>query len=128
MTEGASLKILQTEIATRFEAWKSDGEWREQAKCRGSDLERYFPEGLQYCHKDVKDIAARDCAPCPVRKECLRDALATRGTVGIFGGILFPGALVRFDADGFERALVWDTYAPNLEATRRIEQRRKILG
>lgn len=127
-TRELAIKKRQTELADQFEPWRTDGSWHEDAFCRGIETARYFPEKVKYNDSTVKDIVRRDCLRCPVRKECLVDALATRGTSGIHGGILFPGALLKFDATSFENTLVWSTYAKNIEATARLERRRELLG
>lgn len=56
--------------------------WMEQARCAQANPETFFPE---------KGGSARDakavCMRCPVRAECLDDALTRREPYGIFGGL-----------------------------------------
>jgi WhiB family redox-sensing transcriptional regulator len=61
----------------------SDPRWREQAQCTETDPEAFFPPvGV------VPHAALRICAHCPVRTECLTDALARRDiTYGVLGGL-----------------------------------------
>lgn len=57
-------------------------DWREAAVCAQTDPEAYFP---------IKGGSARPakqvCAICPVRTECLDDALATDERHGVRGGL-----------------------------------------
>jgi len=59
------------------------GQWRDDAACIGADVEIFFP------HSGVSDMPAKMiCAICPVRGECLEDALAAGRTLqGVFGGL-----------------------------------------
>jgi hypothetical protein len=55
--------------------------WQEQAACRGTGLERFFPsEGSSLIQ------AKRVCSRCPVADECLRYALAHPSLKGIWAG------------------------------------------
>lgn len=62
------------------------GEWVKQASCRDIDTSYFFPsggnEGIQRT-KDVQQI----CSSCPVRAECLTDALRAAVRHGLWGGI-----------------------------------------
>jgi WhiB family redox-sensing transcriptional regulator len=58
------------------------GGWRESALCAQADPEAFFPEK----GGSVK-AAKRICARCPVRRECLEEALARRERFGIRGGL-----------------------------------------
>ena len=49
---------------------KSRHEWRDRAACRGTDTEDWFDENLEA-------RCLRICASCPVRQECLDDAMRT---------------------------------------------------
>lgn len=70
--------------------------WWEEAACLGVDTELFFPDGKKgrsrKDYKDLPDVVWKFCARCPVRKECLEDALkmATLDryttTFGIWGG------------------------------------------
>lgn len=54
--------------------------WVEFARCRGAD-DQLFPEGKQ------QKRAAAVCVGCPVRAECLAEALDNRIEWGIWGGL-----------------------------------------
>ena len=65
-------------------------DWREQANCRGTDTEMFFAgaDGTS----DPLGVRAWACGPCPVRGECLTDALMREalpriGRHGIYGGM-----------------------------------------
>ena len=64
--------------------WEPDEGWREQAACGGADADVFFPAG-----EDEALVApAREiCAACPVMDECLRYALSTNQTEGVWGGM-----------------------------------------
>lgn len=73
-----------------------DQRWRDHAACRGADPELFFPapppagRGKAVREAIAKaEVAAREakaiCACCPVRLECLRDAMES-GEQGILGG------------------------------------------
>lgn len=49
---------------------KSRHEWRDQAACRGTNTEDWFCEKLEA-------RCLRVCASCPVRQQCLDDAMRT---------------------------------------------------
>lgn len=57
--------------------------WRDQSACKGKPLEWFFFKNLdtERVYPQVADL----CAKCPVRLDCLRDALETRST-GIWAG------------------------------------------
>lgn len=56
--------------------------WREQALCAQADPEAWFPE-KGHSTKDAKRV----CARCPVKAECLEDALARDEPFGVRGGL-----------------------------------------
>lgn len=55
--------------------------WRDRAACRRTNPTVFFPEP-----PGGTDDAARVCADCPVRTECLAEALKLRDTYGYRGG------------------------------------------
>lgn len=58
--------------------------WREDANCRGMDVNLFFPArgaGQQVAR------AKAVCAACSVRVQCLDDAIADHERVGIWGGL-----------------------------------------
>lgn len=58
--------------------------WREHALCRGCDPALFFPErGNSQGVEQAKTV----CGECPVKAECLADALESNETTGIRGGL-----------------------------------------
>lgn len=55
--------------------------WRDQALCAEVDRDWFFPE-----KGDNWGSAKRICALCPVKAECLEDALENNEEWGIWGG------------------------------------------
>lgn len=76
--------------------------WRMRASCAtvyvphpdGAD-DPWYPTADSNAKKDL--VAKQICSRCPVRAECLADALATQDRFGIRGG-LTPGERRRFQA------------------------------
>jgi len=56
--------------------------WRQEAACHHVDTGVFFP-----LSDDEAGPARAVCATCPVRKECLEFALATRQGDGVWGGL-----------------------------------------
>jgi len=57
-------------------------EWREFANCVGQDPEMFFPRGVPLAQ--VRQL----CDDCPVRPQCLREALSdTENTYGVWAGL-----------------------------------------
>ena len=54
--------------------------WHALAACRGMDLDAFFPE-VGGSSRQARTI----CGTCPVRPECLNDALADPELRGIWG-------------------------------------------
>jgi WhiB family redox-sensing transcriptional regulator len=67
--------------------------WRYEAKCKGEDTEIFFPPRDKNLYKPIADKAKSICygrdgrPPCPVRKECLKEAILIDEMHGIFGGM-----------------------------------------
>ena len=61
-------------------------EWRNQAACRGTDTNVFFPPSDRPSESARIAYAKRICAACPVRAECLAWALETRDRWSILGG------------------------------------------
>ncbi len=59
--------------------WITD--WISQAACRGADLSELFARGA------AQNRAKQICRGCPVRTECLADALDNGIEFGIWGGM-----------------------------------------
>lgn len=64
--------------------WEPDEGWREDAACAGVPTDLFFP-----LSEDPEAAAAAKavCAQCPVQEACLRYALATNQTEGVWGGL-----------------------------------------
>ena len=63
------------------------GSWRERAACRGEDPELFFPaSSVGFVYNAQVTRAKAVCNGCPVRAECLSEALASP-QVGIWGGL-----------------------------------------
>ena len=60
-------------------AWTTD--WTTRAACRGSDPDALFVQGA------AQNRAKAVCFGCPVRAECLADALDNRVEFGVWGGL-----------------------------------------
>lgn len=61
--------------------------WREQAACRGHDVALFYPKASRPEREPTIDgRAALLCASCPVRGECLADAIE-HGEQGTWGGL-----------------------------------------
>lgn len=56
-------------------------DWPAHAACRGVDPDRLFVQGA------AQNRAKVICAACPVRTECLADALDNRIEFGVWGGM-----------------------------------------
>ena len=56
-------------------------DWQDQARCRETDPELFFPEKGQ-----PSTAAKRVCMSCDVRTECLEYALRNGERYGVFGG------------------------------------------
>lgn len=76
-------------VAVRPE-WDEDVSWQDRALCRGADANLFFtPSHLEKKEdREIREAQAKAvCARCPVRRECLSFALATREPYGIWGGL-----------------------------------------
>lgn len=60
---------------------RSDDAWREQAACRGSEVDFHPTDRVGV------DSARTVCAGCSVRRECLAYALKHGETLGVWGGL-----------------------------------------
>ena len=70
-----------TSTTTELARLLPPGTWQEDAACRNTDPDLFF------ANDDASHQAALSlCATCPVRRECLEHALATREPYGIWGG------------------------------------------
>ena len=57
------------------------GDWRRRAACRDGDPDRLFVRGA--AQREAKGV----CFGCPVRTECLAEALDNRIEFGVWGGM-----------------------------------------
>lgn len=62
-------------------------EWQTQAACRDEDPELWFPTGTTGPALAQIQQAKAICYRCPVERECLEYALATRQGHGVWGGM-----------------------------------------
>ncbi|GAB2924607.1 WhiB family transcriptional regulator [Streptomyces mayteni] len=58
-----------------------DGGWSARAACRRADPDELFVQGA------AQNRAKAVCLGCPVRTECLADALDNRVEFGVWGGM-----------------------------------------
>ncbi|WP_028648526.1 WhiB family transcriptional regulator [Nocardiopsis sp. CNT312] len=56
-------------------------QWTSRARCRGIDPDALFVQGA------AQNRAKLICGGCPVRTECLSDALDNRVEFGVWGGM-----------------------------------------
>ena len=56
-------------------------DWSKNARCRASDPDALFVQGA------AQNRAKAVCMGCPVRTECLADALDDRVEFGVWGGM-----------------------------------------
>lgn len=61
-------------------------DWREAGSCLGMDPDLFFPISQTGLTLDQIRRAKSVCAGCPVRQACLRFAMESRETHGIWGG------------------------------------------
>jgi WhiB family transcriptional regulator, redox-sensing transcriptional regulator len=57
-------------------------QWRDEALCRQTDPEIFFPDKGQ-----TATAAKKVCAVCPARDACLTDAITQREKYGVRGGM-----------------------------------------
>jgi WhiB family redox-sensing transcriptional regulator len=65
------------------------GDWVARGACRDEDPEIFFPIGPEPPVALLTE-ARRICARCPVRPQCLRYAVETGQTAGIWAGTTEP--------------------------------------
>ena len=63
--------------------------WQERAACIGTNAQLFFgPDGEPWEHREVREAKAKAiCALCPVREQCLSEALRNSIKHGIWGGL-----------------------------------------
>lgn len=64
-------------------------DWRDRANCKGISLRVFFhPDGERDPLRSRREAQAKVvCHGCPVRAECLREALTTPNPWGTWGGM-----------------------------------------
>ncbi|NUS15239.1 MAG: WhiB family transcriptional regulator [Streptomyces sp.] len=67
------------EDGASMSSWVTD--WSTQAACRTTDPDELFVQGA------AQNRAKAVCTGCPVRTECLADALDNRVEFGVWGGM-----------------------------------------
>lgn len=67
-------------------------DWRNLADCRGKADLMYHPsfdrEGLDP-NPEALEAARAVCGGCPVRRDCLKDAMANFEKFGVWGGLTY---------------------------------------
>lgn len=100
MPNGAAAPVVATGASGSAAGGHGHREnWRELAACRSAEPDLFFPApaggqggvsagGQSGVSTDGEAERAKAvCAECPVRRECLQFALATRQAYGIWGGM-----------------------------------------
>ena len=74
-------------LASSLALGAADYSWRDQALCRDTDPELFFPVGTTGIALVQIERAKQVCGECGVRAECLDFALGTNQDSGIWGGL-----------------------------------------
>ena len=74
-------------LASSLALGAADYTWRDQAFCRDTDPELFFPVGTTGTALAQIERAKQVCGECAVRIECLDFALETNQDSGIWGGL-----------------------------------------
>lgn len=61
-------------------------DWRDDASCRDTDPNLFFPVGTTGPALAQIEAAKRVCRECPAQADCLEYALSTNQDSGIWGG------------------------------------------
>jgi len=62
------------------------GDWRDDAACRDTDPDLFFPVGSTGPAVEQIESAKEVCCACPAQAACLEFALTTNQESGIWGG------------------------------------------
>lgn len=65
---------------------RDDSKWRDDAACRNTDPDVFFPVGTTGEAVAENKAAIAVCQRCPVRERCLEFAMATNQRDGVWGG------------------------------------------
>lgn len=68
------------------DGWPAPASWRDQAACRDTDTDMFFPAGTTGPALEQAERAKAVCARCEVSRQCLEYALRTHQDVGVWGG------------------------------------------
>lgn len=71
--------------------------WREDALCKESDTDLFFPKARGRYARNTKRKAMQICARCPVQRQCLATAMANYESHGVWGGRDFSKYAYVFD-------------------------------
>jgi len=78
--------MVVTELLIERAERAAQREWWQAAACRTADPDIFFPVSAHGPGQEEIAQAKAVCARCPVRRQCLRFALATRQVHGVWGG------------------------------------------
>lgn len=62
-------------------------DWTARAACRGLDVNTFYPVAVGRAATPYVEKARAVCRPCPVKIQCLREALETKDAYGIRAGL-----------------------------------------
>ncbi len=79
--------MVTTALPSRRAGRDERRDWRKSAACRDADPELFFPVSAVGPSREDVARAKAVCASCPVRRPCLRFALATHQAYGVWGGM-----------------------------------------
>ena len=74
-------------LASSLALGAADPTWRDQALCRDTDPELFFPVGTTGTALTQIERAKHVCSECTVRVDCLDFALTTNQDSGVWGGL-----------------------------------------
>ena len=66
---------------------RDDSRWRDDAACRNTDPDLFFPVGTSSEALEETTAAMALCRRCPVREQCLEFAMVTNQQDGIWGAM-----------------------------------------
>jgi WhiB family redox-sensing transcriptional regulator len=97
--------------------------WRYKAKCRGEDTDTFYPPRDKEKYTVIADRAKTFCfgatgnKPCPVRLNCLWDAVERDEPHGIWGGLSHRerNALIRKWKKKYKKTMSLEQYIKELE-------------
>jgi WhiB family redox-sensing transcriptional regulator len=97
--------------------------WRYKARCHGIDTNIFYPPRDKAQYKEIATEAKSHCFgangknPCPVRSECLWDAVSRDEPHGIWGGLSHRerNALIRKWKKSFKKKITLKEYIYQLD-------------